>query len=162
MAFDAFIKIGDIAGESTDDKHKGWIEISSYSLGESNATAGATSGTGGFSGGRVDFSSFNFTFDLSKASPKIALACANGQVIPEIKVELCRATGKKEKFLEYKFTNCFFQSYQTGGSSGGERPQDSAAFAFARVDLVYTEFDDKGGKEGDVKFHWDLTANKGG
>ncbi len=27
MAFDAFIKIGDIPGESTDDKHKDWIQI---------------------------------------------------------------------------------------------------------------------------------------
>ncbi|WP_353327541.1 type VI secretion system tube protein Hcp, partial [Chitiniphilus shinanonensis] len=27
MAFDAFIKIDGIPGESTDDKHKDWIEI---------------------------------------------------------------------------------------------------------------------------------------
>jgi len=27
MSFDAFIKIDGIEGESTDDKHQGWIEI---------------------------------------------------------------------------------------------------------------------------------------
>lgn len=30
MAFDAFVRIDGIEGESTDDKHQGWIEILSY------------------------------------------------------------------------------------------------------------------------------------
>ena len=30
MAFDAFLKIEGIDGESTDDKHQKWIEILSY------------------------------------------------------------------------------------------------------------------------------------
>ncbi|MBP8214834.1 MAG: type VI secretion system tube protein Hcp, partial [Propionivibrio sp.] len=30
MAFDTFIKIDGIPGESSDDKHKEWIEIVSY------------------------------------------------------------------------------------------------------------------------------------
>ena len=30
MAFDGFIKIDGIPGESTDDKHKDWIEILSF------------------------------------------------------------------------------------------------------------------------------------
>jgi type VI secretion system secreted protein Hcp len=27
MALDAYLQIGDIKGESQDDKHKGWIEV---------------------------------------------------------------------------------------------------------------------------------------
>lgn len=30
MAFDAFVKINGIEGESTDFKHQGWIGITSY------------------------------------------------------------------------------------------------------------------------------------
>ncbi len=33
MAFDAFLKIDGIPGESTDDKHKDWIEVLSYGVG---------------------------------------------------------------------------------------------------------------------------------
>ena len=33
MAFDAFLKIDGIPGESTDDKHKDWIEILSFDFG---------------------------------------------------------------------------------------------------------------------------------
>ena len=30
MAFDSFLKIDGIQGESTDSKHQGWIEVLSY------------------------------------------------------------------------------------------------------------------------------------
>ena len=33
MAFDAFLKIDGIPGESTDDKHKDWIEVLSFDFG---------------------------------------------------------------------------------------------------------------------------------
>jgi hypothetical protein len=36
MAFDAFLKIDGIPGESTDDKHKDWIEILSFAHGLNN------------------------------------------------------------------------------------------------------------------------------
>jgi type VI secretion system secreted protein Hcp len=31
--FDAFIKIDRVEGESTDDKHSGWIEVVQYGMG---------------------------------------------------------------------------------------------------------------------------------
>lgn len=36
-AFDVFIKIGDIKGEAAESKHKGEIEVSSFSRGATNA-----------------------------------------------------------------------------------------------------------------------------
>ena len=49
MAADIFAKLGDIKGESLDDKHKGEIEVLSYSRGVTNAgSLGA--GTGGGAG----------------------------------------------------------------------------------------------------------------
>ena len=35
MAYDAFLKIATIDGESTDSKHEKWIEVLSYSWGAS-------------------------------------------------------------------------------------------------------------------------------
>ncbi len=46
MAFDAFLKIDGIPGESTDDKHKDWIEILSFSHGLSQAATGSRSSGG--------------------------------------------------------------------------------------------------------------------
>ncbi len=37
MAVDYFLKIDGIAGESTDDKHKEWIDVLSFSWGDPRA-----------------------------------------------------------------------------------------------------------------------------
>ena len=44
MAFDTFLKIDTIDGECTDDKHKGWIEVFSFSHGVAQTGAGTISG----------------------------------------------------------------------------------------------------------------------
>ncbi len=68
MAFDAFIKIGDIEGESTDDKHAGWIEITDYSMDITQTISSTASSAGGVSGERADFTDFSITKQLDKAT----------------------------------------------------------------------------------------------
>ena len=59
MAFDAFLKIDGVPGESTDDKHKDWIEVLSYSTGVSQKSSGSASTAGGASAERADFQDFS-------------------------------------------------------------------------------------------------------
>ena len=58
MAFDAFLKIDGIPGESSDDKHKDWIEILSYSHGVSQSGSGSRSSGGARSAERCDHQDF--------------------------------------------------------------------------------------------------------
>jgi len=51
MASDIFAKIGDIKGESPDDKHKGEIEVLSWSWGVTQSGTMAFGGGGGACGG---------------------------------------------------------------------------------------------------------------
>jgi type VI secretion system secreted protein Hcp len=95
MSFDAFVNIDGIEGESTDDKHPGWIEIQSFGAGHSQRPSETASSAGGASTGRVDFHDFSFEKLLDKATPKLALACADGSHINTIRVELCRAGTEK-------------------------------------------------------------------
>ena len=54
MAFDAFLKLDGIPGDSTDATHKGEIDVMSFSWGESQPIA--THGAGGGGGaGKVSF-----------------------------------------------------------------------------------------------------------
>ena len=46
MAFDAFIKIDGIEGESTDGKHPEWIEILSFGSGHSQSVSRTASSVG--------------------------------------------------------------------------------------------------------------------
>ena len=201
MAFDCFIKVGDISGECTDDKHKDWIEVLSYSHGVSQPSSGAASSGGGrsaersddqhkdwiecvgfnhnvsqpsggalsaqgvHSGGRADHADFSIVKTLDKTSPKLALFCCNGKHIEEIKVELCRATENKEKYMEYRMQHVIVSSYMPGGSSqGGEAlPLEEVSFNYGKIEWNYIEMDHKTGKtKGNVETWWDMVANKGG
>ena len=128
MAFDAFLKIDGIPGESTDDKHKDWIEVLSYGLGIQQPASATASSSGGATSERANFQDFSITKALDKASPKLALACANGTHIASITLELCRAGGDKLKYMEYKLTNCIISAYHDGGFSGGAETFRSRPF----------------------------------
>lgn len=84
MAFDAFIKIDGIEGESTDSKYQGWIELISYHGSMTQTVSRTASSVGGATAERVDFNSFGFTKFLDKASPLLAMACAGGTHINTI------------------------------------------------------------------------------
>ncbi|CAN5806853.1 type VI secretion system tube protein Hcp [soil metagenome] len=164
MGFDAFIKIKDAPGESTDDKHKDWIEVMSFSLAVSQPHGGQMSATGSIAGGRADFTDLNFSKYLDKSTPKLNHFCAKGEHIDEVNLELCQAAGDKAKYMDYKFTNCFVTSISTGGSQGGsdQRPVDSVSIRFGKVEWTYTHFDKAGKKQGEAKNNWSVVENKGG
>lgn len=162
MPFDCFLKIDGIEGESTDDKHKNWIELLSYSFGCSQAVGSSVSTGGARSGERVNIQDFSIMKVLDKASPKLFVNCCNGTHIKDITVEICRATGEKEKYMEYKLDDVMVTSYQPSGSSGGEIPVESIAFNPAKVTLTYTATDhDTGKAAGNVTGNWDQATNKG-
>lgn len=165
MAFDSFLKISTVPGESTDDKHKDWIEIMSFSWGVSQPATGSSSSGGARSAERCNHQDFSITKTLDKASPKLFLSCCKGEHIPAVTVELCRATGDKTKYMEYKLTDVIISSVRPGGTSkaGEALPLEEVAFNYSKIELTYTETDHKTGKpKGDVKGNWDLSANKGG
>jgi type VI secretion system secreted protein Hcp len=165
MAFDCFLKIDGVDGESTDDKHKQWIELLSYSHGVSQPTSGAASSGGARSAQRCDHQDFSVVKTLDKASPKLNLFCCNGKHVANVKIELCRATEKKEKYMEYLLTDVIISSVRPGGSSqGGEAlPLEELSFNYGKITWNYIETDHKTGKPGgNVETHWDLVTNKGG
>jgi type VI secretion system secreted protein Hcp len=162
MAFDAFIKLTDIPGESTDDKHKDWIEILSFNFGVSQPGAGSASTGGGATSQRADFQNFSFVKTIDKASPKLALLCANGKHIDEVVMELCRAGGDKVKYYEIKMNKCIVSSVRLGGASqGGETlPLEEIALDYGKISWTYVQqkrADGSGG--GQTGGAWDLMAN---
>jgi len=78
MAFDAFISVDGIEGESTDDKHSGWIEVPSCDVRVSQKISNTAICAGGASAERADFADFSFVKQIDSSSPKLALTCAAG------------------------------------------------------------------------------------
>ena len=163
MAFDAFLKIDGIPGESTDDRHKDEIEVLSYSFGASQPISGVRSTAGAGSSERANFQELVITKQTDKASPKLFLFCASGNHIKEVTLVLHRATGSKQKYLEVKMTQVIISSYTNGGAKDTDFPRDSVSMNFGKIDIVYTATDHAtGASKGDVKSNWDLITNKGG
>jgi type VI secretion system secreted protein Hcp len=162
MAGDCFLKIDGIPGESTDDKHKDWIEVMSYSSGVSQMAGGDRSTGGAASGGRCDHQDFSIVKTLDKASPTLDLFCCNGTHIKNVVVELCRATGNKEKYMEYKMEDVIISSVSIGGG-GGDIPTESVTFNYGKITWNYIQTDHKtGAAKGNVQKYWSVIENKGG
>src|ERR1051325_4518201 len=138
MAYDIFLKLDGISGDST-----------------AHATAG------GAGAGRVSMQDFPFTARVSKASPTLMLYCASGKHIPTGQMSLSR-TGEDRSagdFLVYKFTTVVVSSFSQAGDIN-DRPLESVSLAFAKVNIEYKAQKSDGSLEAPVHFAWDLKANK--
>src|SRR5262245_7006243 len=93
-AVDFFLKIEGIDGESTDDKHKGEIDIQSFSWGVTNTGSHGAGGGGGT--GKSVFQDLHFTTHVNKSSPKLMLACATGEHLKKA-VLTVRKAGKDQQ-----------------------------------------------------------------
>lgn len=157
-AVDYFLKIDGIDGESQDAKHKGEIDLQSFSWGASNTGSHAAGGGGG--AGKVQMQDFHFTMRVNKATPKLMLACASGEHIKKA-VLTCRKAGKEQQeFVKVTFSDLLVSSYQTGGSGGADvLPTESISLNFAKVELEYKEQKADGSLGGAIQAGWDLKKN---
>lgn len=161
MAVDMFIQIEGIKGDSTDSKHKDWIEVLSYDHAITQTTGGAHSAQGAHAGGRADFSDFNFTKRLDAATPVLAKYCADGKSIPKITLELCRATGDKTVFMRYVFEDSIVSSFRPAGHAQGADaiPLEAISIRFDAVKYEYIPTDAKGKASAAIKSGWSTVKN---
>lgn len=158
-AVDYFLKIDGIEGEAPDHKHKNEIELESWSWGESQSGTHAAGGGGG--AGKVSMQDFHFVMKINKASPKLMLACANGEHIKKA-VLTCRKAGKdQQEFLLVTMSDLLVSSYQTGGSGHGDIvPTDQISMNFSKIELEYKEQKADGSLGAPVKVGYDLKLQK--
>jgi type VI secretion system secreted protein Hcp len=158
-AVDYFLKIDGIEGESQDGKHKGEIDVLSWSWGETQT--GTHAGGGGGGAGKVVMQDFHFVMNVNKATPKLILACASGEHIPKA-VLTCRKAGKEQQeFLKYTFSDLLVSSYQPGGSGSGDIvPTEQVSVNYAKMEVEYKEQKTDGSLGGAVKSGWDLKKNQ--
>jgi type VI secretion system secreted protein Hcp len=155
MAVDFFLKIHGIEGESHDAKHTNEIDVLSFSWGETQT--GTHAGGGGGGAGKVSMQDFHFVMKTNKASPKLLLACANGEHIKEATLVARKAGKDQQDFMKIKFTDLLVSSYQTGGSStSDEIPMDQISLNYAKIEYEYREQAADGTLKGPVKAGYDL------
>jgi type VI secretion system secreted protein Hcp len=145
-AFDCFLKLEGVPGESTDADHKDEIEIESFSMGISRPP-GST--------GAAQLSDLNLSKYLDKASPLLMLRCADGKHIPTA-VLTCRSAGEKPvNFYVIRLTDVIVTSVSVSGAAGSDRPTESLSLNYARIEWEYTPISATGAPGTPIRTSWD-------
>ena len=156
---DYFLKIEGVDAESTDDKHKGTIELESWSWGE---TQSGTAGRGGGGGaGKVQPQDFHFVKKLDKASSRLFIACATGEHFKSAILTARKAGGGQQEYLKITLEDVLVSSYQVGGAAHSDVvPTDQVSLNFAKLEISYKEQKADGSLGGEAKQKYDFAANK--
>lgn len=159
MAFDVFLKIDGIKGESSDAQHREEIEVASFSWGASQQ--GATSTGGGGGAGKATFQDLHVVMNVSIASPQLFLACAQGRHI-KTAVLTCRKSGGRDQhdFLRYSFSDVLVSSYQTNSQIEDGVPIDQVSFRYAQLKVEYRPQKADGSLGAPVTAGWNLKTNE--
>jgi type VI secretion system secreted protein Hcp len=153
---DIFAKIGDIKGESLDNKHKDEIEVLSWSWGVTDA-AKLTGGGGG--AGKASFHDLSFTHKIDKASPVLMKGCATGQHLKEATITRRKAGKGQQEFLIIKMNDVLITSVTDADSNDGGH-LETVSLAFAKVDLEYRPQKADGSLDAGIHFKYDIKAHK--
>jgi type VI secretion system secreted protein Hcp len=157
VAVDMFLKLGPIKGESKDSKHKGEIDVLSWSWGASNS--GTTHMGGGGGAGKVNMQDLSLTKFIDVSSPSLHLACWNGKHIDEAILYARKAGEKPLEYLVITMKEVLVVSVSTGGSGGEDRFTENVTLNFAKVKVEYKEQADTGGGGTSPSAGLDVAAN---
>ena len=160
MAFDAFLKIDGIIGESTDAAHTDWIDV----LGFEHSAVQPSSGDGSLATGRIELSRLNITKKVDLSTPVLYKSITFNDNLVNVELQLCRATGEKQVYYKVTLTNARVAGITTKGVAKGANaspvPVEVIELAYATIDWEYSQFDHATGAAGGVTSHqWDTNAN---
>lgn len=133
MAFDAFLKLGDIKGESQVKGFEDQIQIESFHWGVAQS---GTVGGGGGGTGQASRQDFLFTAGSSKASPHLFIACVTGENIKDGLLTLRTAAESPSTFSTVKLTNIVLASYDQAGVDDGA-PMDEFSLRYGKIEFTY-------------------------
>ena len=158
MAVDMFIKIGDIKGESADDKHSESIDVLAWSWGlMQNGTTHM--GTGG-GAGKVAVQDLSLTKYVDASSHALILACCKGTHYAKATLTVRKAGDDPLEYIKITMEDLIITSVSTGGSGGEDRLTENVALNFAKVKFEYDAQAKKGAGTGAKTAAWDIAANK--
>lgn len=158
MAVDMFITIGDIKGESKDDKHKDEIDVLAWSWGLSNSGNMQTGGGGG--AGKANVQDLSFTKYMDKSSPNLAMYCCSGKHFDKALLTVRKAGDKPLEYYKITLEDVLITSVSTGGSGGEDRLTENVTLNFAKYKVSYQPQAKDGGPDGgSIDAGWNIEAN---
>jgi len=148
MAYDIFLKIKGITGDSKDTKHKDWIEVQSYRHDIHDPYGGAiNAGDESYTGHGASHFDFEIVKKLDAASPMLFRYCHHAKLIQQVELEVCRAMGDKTPFMKYTFRKAVITQVlaEAEGDDINTLPLEKIKLRYAQIELEYTQTTPEGG-----------------
>lgn len=134
-ATDIFAKIGDIKGESTDDKHPGEIEVLAWSWGVNGPIAGEKKKD------NVPACGEPLSIDkfVDKASPFLVTGASLNQTFPTAKLTVRKAGGKGQiEFLVINLAGVTVKAVVNGGPDAAGAMKERLTLGYTSATFSYT------------------------
>jgi type VI secretion system secreted protein Hcp len=150
-ASDIFFKLGEIKGESVDAKHKGEIEVLSWSWGLIGPTRNSPGVPQRPVGPARDACAQQIflTKDVDAASPLLMANAALGTTLPSATLALRKADSSQEDYLVITLKDVFVSSVQSGASRGGGDAIETVSLVYSSANVKFRP-QDATGKLGDA------------
>jgi len=139
-----YAHIGDIKGDSLEERHKDWTQVISFSFGATVAvsdSAGAGGGTTAKAGDVVLLKNFDV------GTPKLLDTAARGTLIPQVVIEWIRSDGTR--MMRITLTQVVISAVNYGNANEG------VSFNWSRMDIEYFTQNKDGSIGGTVFGTWD-------
>lgn len=145
----AYMKLGDIKGEATEQNHKDWIIIESLAAPIFRSIPQGAKDQQR-SRGETTLGDVAIVRQLDKSTPKLSESCANGTFFKEVEIHFCTTVkNKQEPYLKYKLSNVIVTGYSFhGNASGSPIPTEEVTLGFTDIEWTYIVIDPA---TGDVK-----------
>ncbi len=155
---DVFLEVDGVQGESNDQQFSNAIVVNTFSFGVSTASNGDASGASRTLAGGKAWDSLTITKKVDKASPKLFLNAATGEMIKTITLSN-RRTGPKDKQVYYKIklSDVLVSSVKV---SEGTDVMEMVSFTFGRIEIEYKQQNPDGSLGSPIKVGYDVKAGK--
>ena len=155
---DIFLKLHGVTGESSDTKHKGAIEIVSWSWGmQGRAALG-----GGGATGKATVRELRITKRVDKASTALMAALRHNEPIKEATLTVRKAGKDPLEFLTVKIENGRVMSIDIEAGDAANSPAmfEKVTFSFNKITIQYTPQGEDGSALATSKFEDQWDANQ--
>ncbi len=151
-----FLAIDGVSGESTDDRHKGEIELLSWALGVFNA--GSAHVGGGAGAGKASFTDLSMTKVTDLATPALLQATSSGRHVARATLTVRSPGAQEHEPLRIALFDVQVNGCSIASGDGDVGPRDTVTLSFGRIQLGYTtQLPD--GADGPIgTFGWDVAS----
>lgn len=152
-----YMFIDGVPGDSQDQDHRDWIDISSV---EESMTQSFDPLSGGRTG-RATLLDTVINKELDRTSPVLRQELTSGRPLQQviISVTTSAAGGPRIEYFRLTYTDVLLTSISMQGTGGEATLAEDVSFTFSRVEWRYTPIDDRGIPGASITTGWDVLAN---